>query len=95
MTYTWRLWTLFALVALTLALIAWWAYGAWEESRKANSRLDAIAHDQRGMRLQVATILTMLRRAGFKKGPVVDWSDDTTKTQVLDKNSPPSWWRKK
>ena len=84
-----------ALAICALCLIAWWAFGAWEEARKANSRLAALQHDQRGMRLHIATILTMLKKAGFKKGPVVDWSDDATKTQVMERTQSATWWRKK
>ena len=94
MTLSPTFWTLSALGISILLWGAWSAYGAWVESRAVRLRLDVIAQDQRGLRQQISNVLGMLRRAGFKKGPAVDWSDDTTKTQVM-KRDEPSWWKKK
>ena len=95
MTNSKTFWALSAIGLLILLWGVWSAYGAWEESRKVRSRLDVIAQDQRGLRQQIANVLGMLRSAGFKRGPANDWSDDTTKTQVMDKNPAQRWWRKR
>jgi hypothetical protein len=98
-------WMLCATALSSLALGAWWAYGVWVESRKANSRLDAIAatqeaisKEQRGLRQQMSNLLSMLLRAGFKRGRTLDWSDNERETQSLDESlsdSETRWfWRK-
>ena len=45
-------------------------------------RIEKVSKDQRGLRKQMSNIISMLLRAGFKRGPTVDWSDDEQKTQV-------------
>ncbi len=78
--------------------VAWWAYAGWEESHRTRSRLDAIEKNLRGLRLQVGNLISMLIRAGFKRGKTLDWSDNERETKSLDdslSDSETSWfWRK-
>lgn len=65
---------------------------------KMLSRLDAVAKEQRGLRQQMANLLSMLLKAGFKRGKTVDWSDDLQETRLLEdalQSSDTKWfWRK-
>jgi len=87
-------WICCCLLSVSMLGAAWWGYASWDESRKANSRLDEIARDQRGIRSQLSNVISMLLRAGFKRGRPVDWSDDNLKTRVMEEPDDSYWWRK-
>ena len=78
-----------------LALFAFSQYATWAAAREIRSRLDTVASDQRGLRQQMSNLLSMLLRAGYKRGPTVDWSDDEQRTQVKGVFRDTQWdWRK-
>jgi len=94
MDYSATFWTICALGLSILLWGAWSAYASWVESRKVRLRLDAISADQRGLRRQLSNVLSMLLRAGFKRGRPSDWSDDALKTRVMEKTDDSSWWKR-
>lgn len=91
-------WTSLTLLSVLLVWGAWSAYASWVETSKVRLRLDVIDKNQRGLRLQVSNLISMLIRAGFKRGKTVDWSDNEQETRSLDdslSDSETRWfWRK-
>lgn len=64
------------------------------EQAKLTAEQAQLAATQRAMRQQLANLLSMLLRAGFKRGPVRDWSDDQAQTSVLGESTETKWdWR--
>lgn len=101
-------WTAAALALVLLACFTWGAYAVWIELRTIRGLMRKLSHrqgelaerqnkltaEQRGMRQQLANLLGMLLRAGFKKGPARDWSDDEVQTTVLGEGTETKWdWR--
>lgn len=97
----------FAWVATGVALAllgwgAWSSYAVWVELRGIAKELRRLAKDQgklaadqRGLRQQLSNLLSMLLRAGFKRGPARDWSDDEQATQVRGEGTETQWdWRR-
>ena len=59
-------------------------------------RIEKVSKDQKGLRRQMSNIISMLLRAGYKRGPTVDWSDDDQKTLVKGRWQDTIWdWRRK
>lgn len=86
----------FAVLALALlAAGAWYAHRVSVELRRVRELVepigeaqDALRGDVRGLRQQVANLIGMLLRAGFKpKGKSPDWSDDELETMLRGETS--------
>lgn len=79
----WWRWAVLGLLGALIALGCWLLVLA----RRADGSL-------RGLRQQVRNIGAMLVRAGFKKGPTVDWNDDFKRTEVRLEADKTRWdWR--
>lgn len=87
------------MAGVLLALVTWGAwsrYATWVEVRKIRSRLDTVATEQRGIRQQLSNLLSMLLRAGFKRGTLnPDWSDNEQATRLIEDSDTKWYWRKK
>ena len=103
------LWSAAGVTLALLALAAWSFYAAWVEMRAVRRALAAvyaelkligqdmtrISGDQRGGRQQLANVIGMMLRAGFKRGPTRDWTDDEQNTQVQGEVNETQWnWRR-
>jgi hypothetical protein len=102
------LWSVVALALVLLAGGTWGAYAVWVELRSIRGlvrklaahqgelveRQHKLTAEQRGMRQQLGNMISMLMRAGFKRGPARDWSDDEAQTTVLGESTETKWdWR--
>lgn len=79
--------TAFAVVAAAVALAlvawaAWFSYAVWTELSAMGRMSKEHGQDLRGLRQQQANAIGMMQRAGFKRGPTFDWSDDHRETQI-------------
>ena len=88
-------WVAGAVLLALAALSACFQCATWAAAREMRSRLERVATDQRGLRVQMRNLISMLLRAGFKRGPSADWSDDDIKTRLVDEPNDSSWWTKK
>lgn len=102
------LWSVVCLALVLLAGGTWGAYAVWVELRGIRHQLRKQAAHQgelveqqsklkgelRGLRQQLGNMISMLLRAGFKRGPARDWSDDEAQTTVLGESTETKWdWR--
>lgn len=71
-------WAVGGFLGALLTCAAVFSLLAWRSAR----RLGKLSRDVYAIRMQLANIITMLLRAGFKRGPrPAGWNDDELKTQ--------------
>jgi hypothetical protein len=82
-------WWRWAVLGMLGALVA---LGIWVLALAR--RTDRSLRVLRPLRQQLSNIISMLTRAGYKKGPTVDWNDDFKRTEVRMESDKTQWdWK--